>query len=167
MNLVSSSQADWARSGRLYFNKQLYLQAKFCFEKADLLVERNIAAAYETRKQARLLQATGSIELPTQRAAFGMTATEFLGCAMLSKGKQQISCYLRAAECFVQAENRKSAAEAFLQASKFDMAVNNFNRAGCFAEAVEVVKNHRDHVQENFEFIRDARLYYLRTAQYK
>ncbi|GAB1522834.1 hypothetical protein RhiTH_005958 [Rhizoctonia solani] len=162
---VSSTDADWAKSGRLLFNKRLYPQAMFCFEKANLLVERDIAAAYESRKQARLLQAAKSVDRTTRRAAFANTASDFLGCAFLSKGKQQTSCYLRAAECYLQAEDWKAAAEAFYSANDFDMAARNFRRAGCFDEAIGVVKKHRSCVKNNVadDIFGVARLEYFRT----
>jgi tetratricopeptide (TPR) repeat protein len=166
--IVTSSEADWAKSGRLLFNKRLYPQAMFCFEKADLLVERDIAAAYQARKEARLLLAK-SVDRQTRRSAFASTAKDFLDCAMLSKGKQQISCYLRAAECFLQSESWKSAAEAFFSANEFDLAAKNFRRAGCFAEAVDVVKRCRDKMQKSLaeEIIGIARLEFLRKSKYE
>ncbi|KAJ1305435.1 hypothetical protein OPQ81_000445 [Rhizoctonia solani] len=162
---VSSTEADWAKSGRLLFNKRLYPQAIFCFEKAGLSVERDIAAAYESRKQARLLQAAKSVDRAARRSAFARTASDFLKCAILSKGKQQTSCYLRAAECYLQAEDWKAAAEAFYSAKDFDMATRNFRRAGCFDEAVEVVKRHKSRVQKNIaeDIFGVARLEYFRT----
>ncbi|KAG8687201.1 hypothetical protein FRC11_007608 [Ceratobasidium sp. 423] len=161
---VSSTEADWAKSGRLLFNKRLYPQAIFCFEKAGLPVERDIAAAYESRKQARLLQAAKSVDRAARRTAFASAASDFRGCAILSKGKQQTSCYLRAAECYLQAEDWKAAAEAFYSANEFEMAARNFRRAGHFDEAVEVVKEHRADVQRNVanEIIGVARLEYFR-----
>lgn len=166
---VSSSQADWAKSGRLYFDKRLYPQAIFCFEKANMRLERDIAAAYEARKQSRLLQAAKLVDRTTRQASFLRTASDFMRCAERSTGKQQISCYLRAAECFSEAEHWKAAAEAFSSANEFDMAAKSFRRAGCFDEAVDVVKNHRDQVQKNVaeDIIGVARLEYLRTAKYE
>ena len=72
-------------------------------------------------------------------------------------------------ECFLQAEHWKPAAEAFYSANEFDMAARNFRRAGCFAQAVDVVKSHRNQVQESVaeDIIGVARLEYLRTAQYE
>jgi hypothetical protein len=87
---------------------------------------------------------------------------------MLSKGKQQISCYLRAAECFLQAEKWKSVARAFFSANEFDLAAKNFRRAGCFAEAVDVVERCRDKMQESLAdgIIGIARLEFLRKLKY-
>ncbi|KAF8594570.1 P-loop containing nucleoside triphosphate hydrolase protein [Ceratobasidium sp. AG-I] len=163
---VSSSEADWAKSGRLLFNKGLYPQAMFCFEKADLLVERDIASAYQARKNARLLLAK---DRQTRRAAFRDAAKNFLDCAILSKGKQQTSCYLRAAECYLQAEEWKSAAESFLSANEFDQSAKNFRRAGCFSEAVGVVKQHRPDMTAGLadEIYGIARLQFLRKSQYQ
>ncbi|KAG8719695.1 hypothetical protein FRC08_002227 [Ceratobasidium sp. 394] len=167
---VSSSEADWAKSGRLLFNKRLYPQAMFCFDKAGLELERDIAAAYQARKEARLLLAkSASAERQTWRNSFTKAAKDFLGCAILSKGKQQISCYLRAAECFLQAEDWKLAAESYCSAEEFDLAAKNFRRAGCFVEAVDVVKKHKDQVQKSLaaEIIGIARLEFLRKSQYE
>ncbi|KAG8752687.1 hypothetical protein FRC12_011837, partial [Ceratobasidium sp. 428] len=165
---VSSSEADWAKSGRLLFNKRLYPQAMFCFEKAGLELERDIAAAYQARKEARLLLAK-SADRQTLRDSFTKAANDFQGCAILTKGKQQISCYLRAAECFLQAEDWKSAAEGFFEAGEFDLAAKNFRRAGCFDEAVDVVKNHKDKIQKGLadEIVGIARLEFLRKSQYE
>ncbi|KAB5592704.1 TPR and ankyrin repeat-containing protein 1 [Ceratobasidium theobromae] len=166
---VSSSEADWAKSGRLLFNKGLYPQAIFCFDKANLPVERDIAAAYEARKQARLLRAAKSVDRTACRTAFVNAAHDFLRCASQSKGRQQTSCYFRAAECYIQAEDWKSAAEAFLSAKEFDMAARNFRRAGCFDEAVAVVKHNRGQIKDSVaeEVIGVAKLEYLRKAKYE
>ncbi|KAF8594569.1 hypothetical protein BDV93DRAFT_549191 [Ceratobasidium sp. AG-I] len=165
---ASSSEAEWAKSGRLLFNKGLYPQAIFCFEKANLPRERDIASAYQARKEARLLLSK-SVDRQIPRIAFSNAANDFLSCAFRSNGKQQTSCYLRAAECFLQAEEWKSAAEAFFAANEFDRSAKNYRRAGCFSEAVDVVKNFRDKVQKGVadDIIAIARLEFLRKAQYQ
>ncbi|KAH7337934.1 hypothetical protein B0J17DRAFT_405653 [Rhizoctonia solani] len=166
---ASSSEADWAKSGRLLFNKGLYPQAMFCFEKAGLLVERDIAGAYQARKDARLLLAK-STDRQTRRGAFKKAADDFLGCAFLSKGKQQISCYLRAAECFIQAEDWKPAAESYLSAEQFDLSAKNFRRAGCFDEAVQIVRKYRNQLKSQGlvdEILAIARLEFLRKSEYQ
>ncbi|KDN37502.1 hypothetical protein RSAG8_10101, partial [Rhizoctonia solani AG-8 WAC10335] len=197
--VFSSSEADWAKSGRLLFNKGLYPQAVFCFEKAGLLVERDIASAYQqgsnlsfpqavfcfekagllverdiasayqARKDARLLLVK-SVDRQTRRGAFKRAANDFLGCAFLSKGKQQISCYLRAAECFIQAEEWKLAAESYLSAEQFDLSARNFRRAGCFDQAVQIVKKYRNRLKSQDlvdEILGIARLEFLRKSEYQ
>ncbi|CAE6535633.1 unnamed protein product [Rhizoctonia solani] len=166
---VSSSEADWAKSGRLLFNKGLYPQAMFCFEKAGLLVERDISGAYQARKDARLLLVK-SADRQRRRSAFKNAANDFLGCAFLSRGRQQISCYLRAAECYIQAEEWKLAAESYLSAENFDLSARNFRRAGCFDEAVQVVKQYRHRLKnQNLveEILGIARLEFLRKSEYQ
>ncbi|KAG8760240.1 hypothetical protein FRC11_000711 [Ceratobasidium sp. 423] len=165
---ASSSKSEWEERGRTLFERQLYPQAMLCFERAGLTLQRDIAAAYEARKQARLLQATKSNERES-RSAFRDAARKFLECCKVATSKQQNSCYLRAAECFVQAEEWKPAAETFILARDFGMAAKSFRQAGCFAEAVEVVQTHTEDIQANVaeEIIKVARLEYLRTAQYE
>ncbi|CAE6529326.1 unnamed protein product [Rhizoctonia solani] len=163
-----SSKSEWEERGRMLFERQLYPQAMLCFERAGLTLERDISAAYEARKQARLLQATKPNDRES-RAAFHHAAEKFLECGKTATSKQQNSCYLRAADCFVQAEEWKPAAETFILAREFGMAAKSFRQAGCFAEAVDVVQEHTDDIQENVveEIIKVARLEYLRTAQYE
>ncbi|KDN37508.1 hypothetical protein RSAG8_10107, partial [Rhizoctonia solani AG-8 WAC10335] len=164
---ASSSESEWAERGRTLFERQLYTQAVLCFERAGLPLERDISAAYETRKQARLLQATKSNDRES-RTTFRQAAEEFLECGKTTTFKQQISCYLRAADCYVQAEEWKLAAEVFILAREFGMAAKNFRHAGCFAEAVDTIKAHQEEIPENVaeEIIKVARLEYLRTDQY-
>lgn len=169
LHIVSSSEADWAKSGRLLFNKGLYPQAMFCFEKAGLLIERDIAGAYQARKEARLLLAK-SVDRQTRRNAFREAADNFLACTTQSKGKQQISCFVRAAECYLQAEEWKLAAECYLSAEHFDSAAKNYRRAGCFDEAVGVVKKYRRLLKSQElvnEILAIARLEFLRKASYQ
>ncbi|CAE7158208.1 unnamed protein product [Rhizoctonia solani] len=139
-----------------------------CFQRAGLNLERDIAAAYEARKQARLLQATKPSDRET-RTAFRHAAEKFLHCSKIATSKQQTSCYLRAADCLVQAEEWKPAAQTFIKAGDFGMAAKCFRNGGYFSEAVETVQAHPGDIQENVaeDIIKVARLEYLRTAQYE
>ncbi|CAE7234107.1 unnamed protein product [Rhizoctonia solani] len=165
---VSSSESEWEDQGRILFERELYLQAMLCFQRAGLNLERDIAAAYEARKQARLLQATKPSDRET-RAAFRHAAEKFLHCSKIATSKQQTSCYLRAADCFVQAEEWKPAAQTFIMARDFGLAARCFRNGGYFDEAVETVQTHPEDIQRNVaeEIIKVARLEYLRTAQYE
>ncbi|KDN37507.1 hypothetical protein RSAG8_10106, partial [Rhizoctonia solani AG-8 WAC10335] len=164
----SSLESEWEEQGRTLFERELYPQAMLCFQRAGLVLESNIAAAYQARKEARLLQATKSNDRET-RTAFHYAAKKFLECSKIATSKQQTSCYLRAADCFVQAEEWKPAAETFIIAQDFGMAAKCFRNAGCFSEAVETVQTHSEDIQQNVaeEIIKVARLEYLRTAQYE
>ncbi|KAL5633836.1 hypothetical protein ACGC1H_005876 [Rhizoctonia solani] len=165
---VTSSESEWEAQGRTLFEKELYPQAMLCFQRAGLTLEHDIAAAYETRKQARLLQAAKSNDRET-RAAFRYAAEKFLECGKTATSKQQTSCYLRAADCYMQIEEWGPAAETFIIVRDFGMAAKCFRNAGCFAKAVEMVQAHSEDIQETIseEIIKVARLEYLRTAQYE
>ncbi|KDN38025.1 hypothetical protein RSAG8_09798, partial [Rhizoctonia solani AG-8 WAC10335] len=166
-SLVPSPETDWESTGRYLFGKRHYSQAKHCFEKANLPVERNIAAAYDSRKQARLLQVAQSVDRRTCCAAFTKAAADLLGCATLTTGKQKMKCYLHAAECYLQADDWTAAANAYYAANDFDMAASIFLREGGIEEAVEVVKEHRDDMLEKIveEIVGIARLEYFRSNQ--
>ncbi|EUC55029.1 P-loop nucleoside triphosphate hydrolase, putative, partial [Rhizoctonia solani AG-3 Rhs1AP] len=164
---ATSSASEWEEQGRTLFERELYPQAMLCFQRAGLTLERDIAAAYEARKQARLLHATKSNDRET-RTAFHYAAEKFLECGKVATSKQQNSCYIRAADCYMQAEEWKPAAETFIMARDFGMAAKCYRNAGFFAEAVETVQTHSESIQQTVaeEIIKVARLEYLRTAQY-
>ncbi|CAE6448000.1 unnamed protein product [Rhizoctonia solani] len=165
---ASSSKSEWEAQGRTLFERQLYPQAMLCFDRAGLSLERDISAAYEARKQARLIQANQSDDRGS-RVAFRNAAEKFLECSKVATSKQQHSCHLRAAECFVQAEEWKVAAETFVLAREFGLAAKNFRYAGCFDEAVDLVQTHQDDIEKSVaeEIIKVAQLQYLRTDEYE
>ncbi|KAL5633867.1 hypothetical protein ACGC1H_005902 [Rhizoctonia solani] len=168
LDLLSPSPGtDWETTGRSFFDKRHYSQAIICFEKANLLVERDIATAYESRKQATLLQVAPTFDQSACCAAFTKAAADFLGCATLTQDKQQMACYLHAAECHLQAEDWIAAAQAYSAANDFDMAARVFLREGSIDEAVKVVKKHRDDMRKKIteEIFGIARLEYFRTNQ--
>ncbi|QRW07579.1 P-loop nucleoside triphosphate hydrolase [Ceratobasidium sp. AG-Ba] len=165
--IALSSKSEWANSGRLMFNKQLYSQAMLCFERAGMPLERKIASAYQARQEARLLLAKRT-DRQTLRYSFLNAAETFVDCATKSKGKQRRSCYIQAAECYQQAEKWEEAAEIFLSIRDFDSAAKDFRRAGCFDKAISVIKQNEDRIQKELadEIIAVARLEYLRKSQY-
>ncbi|KAG9124528.1 hypothetical protein FRC07_011289 [Ceratobasidium sp. 392] len=165
---VSSLETDWARSGNFLFKEQLYAQAMFCFDKAGLLLERDIATAYQFRKEAWLLFAK-SADQETWRNSFTKAANSFLRCAPRTNGKQRTACFIRAAECFSQTADWKLAAGAFLSAEEFGLAAKNLCHAGCFVDAADIVKKHKDRIQKELadEVINTARLGCLRRSEYE
>ncbi|CAE6446845.1 unnamed protein product [Rhizoctonia solani] len=166
-SLIPSAKTDWELTGRNLFNEQNYSKAMFCFEKANLLVEHDIAAAFESRKQARISQVSQYFDKMTLCAMFTKAGAEFLGCATSTTGKQQTTCYLHAAECYLQAEDWTPAAKAYYTVHDFDMAARIFLRSGSIDEAVEIVKVHRTDMLESIteDIIGIARLEYFRTNQ--
>ncbi|KAG8770097.1 hypothetical protein FRC12_004520 [Ceratobasidium sp. 428] len=164
--LASPVEADWAESGRLLFDRQLFIQAMLCFDKAGLPLERDVTAAYQARKEAWCLFSKSADE-QTWCSLFIKAAEDFLDCAIRTEGKQQTDCYLRAAECFLQAKSWMLAANAFVSAEEYGLAVKCFCRAGCFDDAVTIVKQHKHRIQEKLadEVLEMARLEYLRQSQ--
>ncbi|KAG8710822.1 hypothetical protein FRC09_020922 [Ceratobasidium sp. 395] len=163
---VSSPDAGWSKSGYILFNEHLYVQATLCFDKAGQLLERDIAAAYQSRKEAWLLFGK-SADQHAWHASFAKVANSFLDCAIRTAGKQQVVCYLRAAECFLQTKDWKLAADAFAAAEEFSLAARNFCRAGCFKDAMDLIENYADRIQKDFanEITEMARLQTPRQSQ--
>ncbi|CAE7146367.1 unnamed protein product, partial [Rhizoctonia solani] len=164
---IPSPETDWESIGRNLFDKKLYSEAIVYFEKAGLLVERDIATAYESRKQARLLQVAQSVDQTACRAAFTEAAVNFLGCATSVESQRQKAYHLHAAECYLQAEGWIAAAKAYYAADDFDMAARIFLHEGSIDGAVEVVKAHRGDMLKSIveEILGIARLEYFRTNQ--
>ncbi|KAG8770099.1 hypothetical protein FRC12_004522 [Ceratobasidium sp. 428] len=164
---VSSPEADWSKSGYLLFNEHLYVQAILCFDKAGRLLERDIAAAYQSRKEAWLLYGK-SADQHAWHDSFAKAANSFLACATRADGKQQVVCYLRAAECFLQTNDWKLAADAFVAAEEFSLAARNFCRAGCFNDAMDLIENYADRIQKDFanEITEMARLQTSRQSRH-
>ncbi|KAG8710824.1 hypothetical protein FRC09_020924 [Ceratobasidium sp. 395] len=148
MIAASPVEADWADSGRLLFDQQLFIQAMLCFDKAGLPLERDVTAAYQARKEAWCLFAKSADE-QMWCDPFVKAAEAFLDCATRTDGKQQVACYLRAAECFLQTKDWKLAADAFVSAEEFSLAARSFCRAGCFNDAMKLVEKYKDRIHKD------------------
>ncbi|KAG8767765.1 hypothetical protein FRC12_006055 [Ceratobasidium sp. 428] len=164
--LASPVEVDWAESGRLLFDRQLFIQAMLCFDKAGLPLERDVAAAYQARKEAWCLFAKSADE-QIWSGLFIEAAGNFIYCAIRTDSKQQTDRYLRAAECYLQAKHWVLAATAFVSAEEYGLAAKCFCRAGYFDEAVTVVKKHKHQIQETLadEVLEMARLEFLRQSR--
>ncbi|KAG8691136.1 hypothetical protein FRC09_011720, partial [Ceratobasidium sp. 395] len=164
--LASPVEVDWAESGRLLFDRQLFVQAMLCFDKAGLPLERDVAAAYQARKEAWCLFAKSADE-QIWSGLFIRAAGNFIYCAIRTDGKQQTDRYLRAAECYLQAKSWVLAATAFVSAEEYGLAAKCFCRAGRFDDAVTIVKKHKHEIQEKLvdEVLEMARLECLRQPR--
>ncbi|KAG8843814.1 hypothetical protein FRB96_003722 [Tulasnella sp. 330] len=141
MLAVQSTNADWGKSGRLLFSKKLYPQSIFCFDKANMPLEKAIAEAYLSRQQARKLL-SHDLKRPT---AFTASGTDFENAALLSKEMpdQMKKLYLAAAECFIQGGRRIRAAKAYYNAEEYTDAAVQYRKAKAYDQAIQVILRHR------------------------
>ncbi|KAG8995801.1 hypothetical protein FRB94_008764 [Tulasnella sp. JGI-2019a] len=165
MLAVQSTNTDWAKSGRLLFAKELYPQSIFCFEKADMPLEKAIAEAYLSRQQARRLLSHDS----KGSAAFVSTGSAFEGAAALSTKMpaQMKKLFLAAAECYIQAGRRARAAKAYYNAEEYTEAAIEYRKARLYDQAIHVVHNHRASINPTTaeDIISVVKLAYVKADQ--
>ncbi|KZP05197.1 hypothetical protein FIBSPDRAFT_843218 [Athelia psychrophila] len=142
---VSSSPEEWANTGKSLFQHKRYTQAMHCFERAGMVREAAVAKAYSLRERARAILATNTAAQDGRRkAAFTDAAEAFLGCAASAKKVNERRTYYGiAGDCFVVLDAYRRAADAYLASDSFSKAAISYRKAGCFHEAVEVIKQHR------------------------
>ena len=120
--------------GRTLFSRSLFAQAAACFDKAHRVDYRNMASAYQKRKDARSL-ALGKARL----AAFKVAASEFEACAKGAAAGSQALRH-RAAECYVEAGEFACAGVNFEAAERFTDAAVNYHKAQLFDDATRLVR---------------------------
>lgn len=134
---VSSSLEEWTKMGRVLFSRANYQQAVLCFERAGSSLLSDISRGYLLRKQARLLK-VGSNE---RRRAFANAADALLACAQ-GDHSQSRTCFLRAGECYAEAQKNRKASDAFYNAGEFTRSAQYARKAAAFDRAIEIIREH-------------------------
>ncbi|KAG5646925.1 hypothetical protein DXG03_002001 [Asterophora parasitica] len=164
---VSSSAEEWATKGKELFERKKFLQAKHCFERAQMPREMAISNAYYLREQARKAPMGDSRRVKDQRHSGFITAAEaFVGCAQ-DTVKNRLIYFRRAGECFEEGAENLRAANTYVDAHEYTTAAKLFRKLGLFDEAVAVIKANEEHMQNDIvESIKEvARLYYFREEK--
>lgn len=162
---TSSTPEEWAATARTLFDNRRYLQARRCYERADLLRESGVAYAYYLREQARGTAKTRKTTDNARTTAFIAAAEAFLESATQpSTRKESVAYHRNAAECFIEAGDERRAADAYLRAEEFTRSAKLYRKAGSFDEAVHVVQTYRQKIAEDdAEAILDvAKLHYVK-----
>ena len=123
--------------GRNLFARSNYQQAVVCFDRAELLLLRDISRAYHLRKQARLLEAGSS----RRKTAFFDAGNHFSKCGA-GDHEQSQKCYIRAGECYAEAGKDMEASDAFCKAKEFTKGAQHARKAANFDRAVEIIQSH-------------------------
>ncbi|KAG8869997.1 hypothetical protein FRB98_002009, partial [Tulasnella sp. 332] len=140
MLVEQSTKADWGESGRLFFSQKRYPQSIFCFNKANMPLEKGISEAYLSRQQARNL-------LPhdlNRSAAFITSGSDFEEAAALSEEMpdQRKKLYQAAAECFAEGGCHIRAANAYYNAEEYTDATIQYRSAGAYNKAIQIILRH-------------------------
>ncbi|KAG5636543.1 hypothetical protein H0H81_007673 [Sphagnurus paluster] len=161
---VSSSPEEWATKGKELFERKKFLQAKHCYERAQMPRAMAISNAYYLREQARKSPLGDSRRIRDERNnAFTRAAEAFLICTN-DPSKNRSVYFRRAAECFEAGADNLRAAHTYVDAHEYDAAAKLYRKLGLFDEAVAIIKANEEHMHSDVvESIKDvARLYYFR-----
>ena len=159
-----STLEEWNSTGRYLFAKGLYAQAASCFEKANRPQDRDVAIAYQKRKDARRMEIGAR-----RRQAFKVAGEAFSACGYATSGEVARSYHRLAIPCFNEANEPALAAQSHAAASEQTVAAKMFRDLGDFDEAINLVKPKKgislvapDVGQQIIEL---ARLEYLRVGR--
>ncbi|KAF8336973.1 uncharacterized protein EI90DRAFT_3119273 [Cantharellus anzutake] len=131
---TTSTVDEWYSTGRTLFSRSLFAQAASCFEKAQRPHDRDMALAYQRRKDARSLQPGDQ-----RFVAFNAAGSAFETCAQLpSVGA--LALRRRAGECFVEGGDYASAGINFEAAGCFTDAALNYHKAQRLDDAARLVR---------------------------
>ncbi|KAL8293616.1 hypothetical protein RQP46_000317 [Phenoliferia psychrophenolica] len=116
---ASSSPEQWRKQGRNMFNKKLYKNAAFCYDKGDAPVEKEIAEAFEARQVLRSTMKAkgGKVDL----GATAVVAAKFKACA-----ETTASLWFPCAKLYLDARKKVDAAQAFELAGDLEQAASLF-----------------------------------------
>lgn len=143
----------------------MFAQAASCFEKAHNLLDRDIALAYQRRKDAPRQASSVLI-----RAAWKAAGEAFTACGD-SAGKEGRPYHLRAVECFNAAEENDLATLATAKSLDETPAAKLLADKGRYEEAMALVRPSRgpsrvdDDVAQ--QITEQARLVWLQNQRYK
>ncbi|PCH33053.1 nucleoside triphosphate hydrolase protein [Wolfiporia cocos MD-104 SS10] len=163
----SSSKEEWEKRALDLFNNKQYLQAMQSYERASRPREKNVAHAYYLREVARATPLHSRDGGQTRQVAFTGAAEAFWSSARCqgASAEEQLAYYRIAAECYTMCGNYGKAGEAYCCASQYALSAQSYRRGGMFDEAVEVIRSHRNSIDESIakSILDVSRLEYFRT----
>ncbi|KAL1662505.1 hypothetical protein GGF50DRAFT_58831, partial [Schizophyllum commune] len=171
---VSSTRKEWEEEGIELFKSEHYDEARFCYERAGMLVEMAIAHAYYLHVCAALKPSDGSRSaIPERRKAFLDAATAFIGCAETAGAsglpERQKAYYRVAANAYLDANDAANAARIFVEAGEFVKGAEIYRGLGNFDETLKIVQAHGSHmdITSKSRLLHVCRLYYFQAKQYR
>ncbi|KAI6095428.1 hypothetical protein EV401DRAFT_2083708 [Pisolithus croceorrhizus] len=129
-----STPEQWAAAGHKLFNACQFEEAVHCFERANLPKQLRIAQAYELYEVAK-----STVQASECRKMFLDAAEAFIQCAGEALDTEKNRFYREVAECYASADNAHMAAEFYIAADDFTGAAEQYHKAGCFDEIVQIL----------------------------
>ena len=122
------------------------------FQRAGLRQEKRVAYAFLLRERADALPLDhrgGAAGNAVRSEAFIKAADAFSASVPGALREEKRSYHRNAGECYERGGDNKRAAESYLDAEQYDLSAKLFRKAGLFDEALDVVKNHEDKMNES------------------
>jgi len=162
-----SSDDEWAKRGKLFFDNKQWLLAVQCYEKAGKKRPAAVADAYYKREQAKRMPMKSNDK--ARDNAFISAADSFLGCARNTNDTVHRSKYFKlSAECYADGGNIHDAAEFYRQGGWLAEASTLLRKLGRFDDIYDIITQSDSSAASAVpDLIRDAmRLYYVSKENY-
>lgn len=139
---MRNHKGEWAEQAQQYFAKNLFSEAAFCFHRAGLPWWMTVAQTYKDRQEAIRLNEDD----PSRLSKYSEIAQAFDQLAQEGRWKENQESlrllFVNAGECYAVASQYIPAAVAFLKARKYTAAAYQYRMAGCFDEAIDILKRY-------------------------
>ena len=150
----------------MFFSKR-YAQASVAFQNAKRPREAAICDAYQLREKARSQPTTPGLQ---REKAFIEAAAAFNGCAQEAPPKleeEKRVYYKNAGQCFSEGRKLDEAGRCYVKAEEYTLAANAFRKGGHFDEMVEVLRLHRDSIDDKDvrRLTQVARMFYFKVRE--
>lgn len=158
---VSSTPEEWYKMGRILFSRKNFQQAVVCFDRASDPLLSAISQAFHLRKLARVIEAGTD----ARKRSFLKAAKIFEECAQGSHDQSRV-CWVRCAECYVEAGDDRKASDAYCAAEEFTKGAQYARKAAAFDRAVEIIQTSQvdEHVAASIRAV--CQVVYLREKAY-
>jgi tetratricopeptide (TPR) repeat protein len=156
-----SSSDEWSDEGNRLLNHREFEEAILAFDNAGDVYMRAVAAAYQSRENARDVPES---QTRRRREAFMNSASAFEYCAEMTKSAEERSNhYGAAARCYAEIKYHQDAVRAFKLANMFTEAASYSFDHNLLDTAVSIIKKHEVEVDsQTKDCIKEvARLSYL------
>ncbi|KAJ3739795.1 hypothetical protein DFH05DRAFT_1546449 [Lentinula detonsa] len=140
---TSSKPEDWAQQGKLLFERNKWIEAKHCFERALQPENVAIAEAYRLREKAERSSLERS-NVKIRNAQFREAAEAFYLCSRTAGRKRTLDFVRLSGNCYKEAGEYLLAARNYHLARQFNDSVRCYRKADHYEEAVRIVQTEAD-----------------------
>ena len=148
------------------FTNKLYAQAIIAFEEAGKTREADICYAFLYRENAR---AVPNGQVKERADAFIKAGEAFSACANQpqSHGRERLTYYANAGECFFQGRRFEEAGNCFVDAERYSKAATAYREGGHFDEMMEVLEKHADQIEAKLvaQLTKVAKMDYFKVSK--